>query len=58
VWNADVAFDRKEEEILGDLAYDLDFYEPDAVKRSEDESFYGDERLEEILSEALKRLDA
>ena len=31
--------------ILGDLAHDLDYYEHDPALRSEDPSYYGDERL-------------
>jgi hypothetical protein len=42
--------------ILRDLAYDLDYYEPDPRKRAEDPSFYGEDRLEREIRGALERL--
>ena len=58
VWDAPPDFFiRAEEEIFGDLAYDLDFYEPNVNARQEDESYYGDDRLEEIIEHALRELD-
>src|SRR5215831_16630388 len=45
-------------EVFGDLAIDLDYYEPDPIKRSEDPSYFGDERLEEELRAALDKLSA
>jgi hypothetical protein len=44
------------DEILSDLAYDLDFYEPNATLRKESLSYYNDERLEREISSALQRL--
>ncbi len=57
VWNApeDVT-ESQEWNILGDLAYDLDFYVSDIKARTEDASYYGDERLEEEIKSALKKL--
>lgn len=43
-------------EVLRDLAYDLDFYEPDKNVRSEDPSFFGDARAEQEIRLALKKL--
>ncbi|AFM13442.1 hypothetical protein [Turneriella parva] len=55
IWNDE--FDNmpeNEKEILRTLAYDLDYYEPAQELRSEDPSYYGDERLvleiEKVLS--------
>lgn len=40
---------------LGDLAYDLEYYEPNPEWRKEDLSYYGDERaIEEIRSFRIK----
>jgi len=36
----------------------LDYYEPDPDLRREDPSFYGDERVEAEVKEALEKLDA
>jgi hypothetical protein len=44
--------------ILGDLAYDLAFYEPSRRKRVEAGSLYGDEELEDQLRAALSKLAA
>ena len=41
---------------LDELAYDLDFYEPNPDWRIEDYSFYGDQRLEIEIVEALRKL--
>jgi hypothetical protein len=43
-------------EILGDLAWDLSFYAQDPMVRREDPSLYGDERLSELIREALRKL--
>lgn len=51
IWN-----DENASEILSELAYDLDFYEPDENLRRQDQSYYGDERLEEEIKSALQKL--
>jgi hypothetical protein len=57
VWDASPnPSERWEWAILGDLAYDLDFYEPDPDARAEDASFYGDERVEKEIRLALEKL--
>lgn len=43
-------------DILADLAVDLDYFEPDPFRRVESASYYGDERLEEEIRTALRRL--
>jgi hypothetical protein len=43
-------------EALNDLAVDLDYYEPDPVNRREDPSYYGDQRVEVEITEALQKL--
>ncbi|HVT95831.1 MAG TPA: hypothetical protein VHD76_23505 [Bryobacteraceae bacterium] len=42
--------------ILSDLAFDLDYYEPDPKDRQEDPTFYGDQRVEMEIKEALEKL--
>lgn len=59
VWGEEVAdADPDVDDLLGELAYDLDFYEPDPRARAEDPSFFGDERLEREVRAALDRLRA
>jgi hypothetical protein len=45
------------DEILNNLAYDLDFYEPNATWRKESPSYYGDVRLEQEIRSALQKLE-
>ena len=45
-------------EVLHDLAYDLDFYVPDAQMRAEDPSYYGADRAIEEITTALRRIEA
>ena len=49
--------DEKASEELSELAYDLDFYEPNEEFRKEDPSYYGDERLEEEIKLVLQKLN-
>lgn len=44
------------EEILRDLAYDLDFYEPNPVARAEDRSFLNEDQAIAEIEAALTRL--
>lgn len=53
VWN-----DENANEILSELAYDLDFYEPNEQWRKEDPSYYGDNRLEKEIKSAIQKLQA
>jgi hypothetical protein len=52
VWNDEISKNN----ILSELAYDLDFYEPDSALRLHDHSYYGDEILEREINLALKKL--
>lgn len=51
VWN-----NENGNETLSELAYDLDFYEPDEILRKQDSVYYGDERLEKEIIDVLKKL--
>lgn len=51
IWNNENA-----SEILSELAYDLDFYEPNEELRKEDPSYYGDDRLEEEIKSVIQKL--
>jgi len=44
-------------EILYDLAFDLDNYEPNIEWRQEEPSYYGDEKLEILVKEALGKIE-
>ncbi len=56
VWHAPRGEENEGWEVLGDLAYDLDFYEPDPIKRAEDYSFYGKERAVKEIQTARDKL--
>jgi hypothetical protein len=44
------------EELLRDLAQDLDYFEPDPAMRAEDQSFFGPEKAIEEIRQALRKL--
>jgi hypothetical protein len=44
------------DEILRELAFDLDLYEPDPLHRSQDRSFFGDRIAKKRIRLALKRI--
>jgi hypothetical protein len=57
VWDSAVPFGNEGvDEILHDLAVDLDYYEPNPEWRSEDPSFYGDARFKAEVGSALTKL--
>ena len=39
-----------------DLAYDLDWFEPDTIARHQDSSLYGEQKVREMLTQSLKDL--
>jgi hypothetical protein len=56
VFNDESITDEVLEEIVANLAYDLDFYEPNEEGRKESGSFYGSERLEEIIKGGITKI--
>jgi hypothetical protein len=42
--------------LLRDLAYDLDYYEPDVNQREEEASYFGSARCRDLIASALNRL--
>ena len=42
--------------ILRDLAYDLDYYEPNKSFRDEDPSFYEDDRARDEISKSIEKI--
>jgi len=57
VWNG-AEISGAADEILCELAYDLDYFEPDIRARAEDPSFFGEERAIAEIQKALERLRA
>lgn len=51
-----ISKDAHVENLIRDLAYDLDYYEPDEIKRKEEPSFFGDEKAVELVTEAYNKL--
>jgi len=43
-------------DLIQDLVYELTYYEPNPEWRAEDDSFFDDERLEELIRKFLGRL--
>ena len=44
-------------EVLADLAYDLDFYQPDPAVRAQDGSLFAADRALQEIADALRRID-
>jgi len=57
VWNS-AEIPEAADEILRELAYDLDYFEPSIGARAEDPSFFGEERAVAEIKKALERLRA
>jgi hypothetical protein len=59
VWEGlDPALPENVRDVLRDLAYDLDFFEPRREVQSEDRALYGHERVEREFRDALEKLRA
>lgn len=56
VWNDTSIKDELLNDLLTDIAYLLDFYEPNEELRKEDPSYYDDNRLEEEVKLAIQKL--
>jgi len=57
VWDSnDLGDDPHVAGVLRDLAYDLDFFEPDEIARADDPALYGEDRLIEEIRSALQKL--
>jgi hypothetical protein len=57
IWNDESLQDKALNEILSELAYDLDFYEPNEIWKKESPNYYGDERLDEIIKSGIQRIE-
>lgn len=57
VWNGDINISESINKLLSELAYDLDFYEPDEKLRKETPNYFGDDRLEKEIQNILKQIE-
>lgn len=57
VWKEPLTGSSAAQEILRELAYDLEYYEPDPRARAEDSSFYDGARAVAEIEEALTRIE-
>jgi len=57
IWDGDTGSDEELNEILSELAYDLDFYEPDTEMRKESDGFFDQERLVEMVNFTIRKLE-
>jgi len=49
--------DEDLKQIFSDLAYDLNFYEDEPLDRDENLGYYGDEKLHEVVTTALRKIE-
>jgi len=57
IWNDETVEDESLNNILTDIAYIFDFYEPNENWRKEDPSYYGEERLEMEILSAIEKIN-
>jgi hypothetical protein len=57
IWDDESAQDEKLDGILSELAYDLDFYEPNEEWQKESPNYYGNEHLEELIELSMKKIE-
>ena len=57
IWDEIKIDDEEFYQFLSDLAYNLNFYEEEPRDREEELGYYGDEKLNVILSAALENID-
>jgi hypothetical protein len=57
IWDESNEFDEEVQQALDDLASDLNFYETDPRDRDEALGYYGDDKLNEIITSALAAID-
>lgn len=57
IWEDETIQDETINDLLTDIAYVLDFYEPNKEWRRESASFYGDEQLEKELKSVIIELE-
>ena len=59
VWHSKIAYPSElADETMGELAYDLDYYEADPKYRAEDPSFFGEERALAEIRSALAAIES
>lgn len=57
IWNDESVRDERLNEILSELAYDLDFYEPNEEWKGESSNYYGDEILENLIKSGMRKIE-
>ena len=57
IWNEEEFDNETLEEVLSNLAYDLNFYESETRDRDESLGYYGDQHLVEVIEAANEKLD-
>ncbi|AWG24522.1 hypothetical protein [Flavobacterium kingsejongi] len=57
VWDDSSIEEDELNDILTDIAYLLDFYEPNEIWRKQSPNYYGDEKLEDILKKAIEKIE-
>ncbi|MES2110764.1 MAG: hypothetical protein V4577_18545 [Bacteroidota bacterium] len=56
-WADDSDVDESIDDTVYEIAYDMDFYQPNKAWRKQQPSLYGDERLDEMLKEWIYKIE-
>ncbi|NVK52545.1 MAG: hypothetical protein HWD85_06390 [Flavobacteriaceae bacterium] len=57
VWNDDTINDKILNDLLTSIAYDLDFYQPNQIKRKESNSYYDNVDLHNLIKKSLIEME-
>jgi hypothetical protein len=56
IWDDKIIDDEALNSILSELAYDLDFYEPNEELRKESSNYYGNDYLHTLIQESINKI--
>jgi len=57
VFNNETVIDENLDDVLSDLAYDLDFYEPNDERRKRNSSLRSEQYIDELIGEAIEKIE-
>ena len=57
VFDDETVIDEELDEVLSDLAYDLDFYEPNEERRKSNSNLRSEQYINELIGEAIEKIE-
>ncbi len=56
IWNGEFEASETQEEILNDLAHDLDYFEPNPILRLYDQTYFGKKKAIQRIKSTIEKL--